>query len=221
MSKQTHAPRFSRRRVLISAAVVAVIVAVGGVGLGTHLAQTAAAQTKHIAKPKPGFAGKLQNPVADAPVAASTAGVIATRVQIPSIGVDTKLIGLDLKPHTNQLKAPLDFNVAGWYVNGTIPGNIGPAVIDGHVDSPTAPGVFLHLSKLKIGAQIAVTLSNKEVKTFVVTKTMPFPKTKFPTDEVYGPTPTPQLRVITCDGIFNKATGHYLDNLVVFASLVS
>jgi sortase (surface protein transpeptidase) len=221
VTENSHVKWFARRKALIIVGIAAVVVIGGGVGIGTHVATTAAAQTRNIATPQPGFAGNIQNPVADTSPAAPTKKVTATRVQIPSIGVDTRLIGLDLKPHTNQLKAPLDFNVAGWYVNGIVPGNIGPAVIDGHVDSPTAPGVFLHLSDLKVGAEIAVTLSNHEVRSFVVTKTMPFPKTHFPTDEVYGPTPTPQLRVITCDGIFDKATGHYLDNLVVFASLVN
>jgi LPXTG-site transpeptidase (sortase) family protein len=142
-------------------------------------------------------------------------------VRIPSIGVDTKLIALDLKPGTDQLKAPLDFGVAGWYSDGTVPGDVGPAVIDGHVDSPTTPGVFLHLAQLREGDQILVTLSNSTVKSFLVTRTIAAPKDHFPTDAVYGPTPDPQLRLITCDGVFNRATGHYLDNLVVFAALAA
>jgi sortase (surface protein transpeptidase) len=209
-----------RTKALIGAGIV-VVLAVGGIGIGTHLA-VARPTPPTAAQLKPGDAGKFQNPVTDAtPAATPTARLTAVRVQIPSIKVDTKLIGLDLKPGTNQLKAPLDFNVAGWYEYGTVPGDIGPAVIDGHVDSPTAPGVFLHLSQLKAGDQILVTLSNHTVKTFVVTHLEAAPKTNFPTQAVYGPTPTPQLRVITCDGIFDHATGHYLDNLVVFAALAS
>lgn len=210
--------RWSRRRMLIASAIAAVVV-VSGIGVAVHLARPAASQAA-VAQQQPGDAGKLQDPVAAATPTPARTAATATRVRIPSIHVDTKLIGLDLKPGTDQLKAPLDFDVAGWYVDGTVPGDVGPAVIDGHVDSPTAPGVFLHLSRLTAGDLIMVTLSNKQVKTFVVTKTMAAPKAHFPTQAVYGPTPTAQLRVITCDGIFNHATGHYLDNLVVFADLV-
>jgi sortase (surface protein transpeptidase) len=207
-----------RSKALIAAGIVAVV-AVSGIAIGAHAA-AGTSPAVSATQAAPGDAGKLQDPqVAAAP--ASTAKVTATRVRIPAIGVDTKLIALDLKPGTDQLKAPLDFDVAGWYKDGTVPGDVGPAVIDGHVDSPTQPGVFLHLSKLQQGDQILVTLSNKEVKTFVVTKTMAAPKAHFPTQAVYGPTPTAQLRVITCDGVFDKATGHYLDNLVVFADLAS
>jgi sortase (surface protein transpeptidase) len=205
-----------RTKIIVGIAAVAIVVAGGAV-----IASRAGAPTTAAASPvHAGSAGRLQDPVADAPSAAKKK-VTAMRVRIPAIGVDTKLIPLTLKPHSDQLKAPLDFNVAGWYVNGTVPGDIGPAVIDGHVDSPTAPGVFLHLRRVTAGDRILVTLSTGVVKTFVVDSTRAAPKNNFPTDAVYGPTPTPQLRVITCDGAFDRATGHYLDNLVVFASLLS
>jgi sortase (surface protein transpeptidase) len=206
-----------RRAALVIGALAAVVLA-SGLALGAHFA-AAGAPRLAAGSSEAGDAGKLQDPVTDA-APAKLPAVTATRVRMPSIGVDTKLIGLDLKPGTDQLKAPLDFAVAGWYEHGTVPGDVGPAVIDGHVDSPTAPGVFLHLAKLRPGDRIEVTLSNAQVKTFAVTKTLAAPKTHFPTRAVYGPTPAPELRVITCDGIFDKATGHYLDNLVVFATLV-
>jgi sortase (surface protein transpeptidase) len=213
MLKITH-PRIA----IIGAAVAAALV-VGGVTIAaTHVPSAKTVAATSTPTPAPGSAGKLQDPTAAAGTTRTDA--TATRVQIPAIGVDSQLVSLSLIPGTNQLQAPANFNLAGWYTDGVVPGDIGPAVIDGHVDSRTAPGVFLHLSELKQGDLILVTLSNGAVKKFIVDSTTEAPKNAFPTAVVYGPTPTAQLRVITCDGIFNNATGHYLDNRIVFASLV-
>jgi LPXTG-site transpeptidase (sortase) family protein len=102
-----------------------------------------------------------------------------------------------------------------------VPGDIGPAVIAGHVDSVTEPAVFARLGELRPGDEVRVTLSTGAVEVFAVDSLTSAPKDAFPTQLVYGPTPTAQLRLITCDGVFNSSTGHYLDNLIVFASLAS
>jgi LPXTG-site transpeptidase (sortase) family protein len=205
------------RITIIAAAVAAAFVVGGGTIVATHMptARPVAAASPTAAS---GSAGKLQDPTAGAGTTRTDA--TATRVQIPAIAVDSQLVSLSLIPGTDQLQAPANFDLAGWYTDGVLPGDIGPAVIDGHVDSRTAPGVFLHLSEVKQGDLILVTLSNGAVKKFIVDSTTEAPKNAFPTAVVYGPTPTAQLRVITCDGIFNNATGHYLDNRIVFASLV-
>jgi LPXTG-site transpeptidase (sortase) family protein len=201
---------------IIAAAVIA---ALATAGTAVAIAETAAPRP-HPVSVRAGDAGKLQNP-AEAIGTAAPAGTTAVRVQIPAIGIDSSLIHLHLVAGTNQLQAPPLFNEIGWYSEGTVPGDVGPAVIDGHVDTPTEAGVFVNLIKLEPGDLILVTLSTGRLVTFSVDSKEAVPKTDFPTQSVYGPTPTPQLRVITCNGIFDPTTRRYLDNLVVFASMVS
>ena len=166
----------------------------------------------------PGAAGGLQDP---APAGgASTSTAVATRVEIPVIGVDSGLEQLPLDAQTGELTPPVEWMSAGWYRDGTVPGDIGPAVIAGHVDSATGPAVFLRLGELTAGDRGLVTLSDGEVREFAVDSVETAPKDAFPTGRVYGPTPSAQLRLITCDGEFDGSTGHYVDNLIVYAHLV-
>lgn len=167
-----------------------------------------------------GYAGALQDP-ADQLSSTASGTRSATRVEIPRIGVDSQLEQLTLDTSTAELTPPVEWLSAGWYRDGTVPGEIGPAVIAGHVDSITAPAVFARLGELAAGDAISVTLSTGEVEAFIVDEIATAPKDAFPTASVYGPTPTAQLRVITCDGDFDSATGHYVDNLIVYASLAS
>ncbi|MBE1492447.1 class F sortase [Plantactinospora soyae] len=138
-----------------------------------------------------------------------------TRVRIPRIRVDSTLARLRLD-RTGRLAAPADFAEAGWYAGGTAPGDVGPAVIAGHVDSAAGPAVFHRLSQLRPGDRIEVRRDDGWVP-FRVTGLSRYAKDDFPTAAVYGPTPGPELRLITCAGVFHRPTGHYLDNLVVFA----
>jgi sortase (surface protein transpeptidase) len=171
------------------------------------------------ADPGSGAAGSFQDPAAQS-YAAPPAGATPERVQIPSIGVDSGLEDLGLGA-AGELDPPKAWESAGWYRDGTVPGAVGPAVIAGHVDSGSGPAVFVDLAKLAVGDEIQVTLSTGTVETFRVTGSERTPKATFPTSDVYGSTPTPSLRLITCDGTFDRSTGHYVDNLIVFADLVS
>ncbi len=220
------APSIRKPAVLVAATVVAVAAAVivGGIALGGGSADRTDAATPAAGSGEQsidtGAAGGYQDP-ATPEVSAPTADATATRVEIPAIGVDSSLERLQLDPRTGELTPPEEWMSAGWYGDGTVPGDIGPSVIAGHVDSVTAPAVFARLGELVPGDDIRVTLSSGDVKEFVVDSQTAAPKDDFPTDLVYGPTPTPQLRLITCDGVFDGGTGHYLDNLIVFASLAA
>lgn len=175
-----------------------------------------AVQPSASAEAPSGFsAGGLQDPSTPAPEASDAAPV---RVQIPAIGVDSTLEDLALDT-TGRLGAPVDYDLAGWYAGGVSPGEIGPAIIAGHVDSPTAPAVFAGIGSLTPGDEIVVTMSDGADLTFEVSGTAQSAKAEFPTDSVYSNVPTPELRLITCGGIFDASTGHYLDNLIVFARL--
>jgi sortase (surface protein transpeptidase) len=144
---------------------------------------------------------------------AAPAGLI-----IPSIGVRTRLVRLGLTP-SGALQVPSTASVAGWYTGSPRPGAIGAAVIVGHIDSQTAPGVFYRLHRLRPGRLVYVRRADGSLAVFRVTAVHSYPKARFPTLAVYGPAPTAQLRLITCGGAFDFATGHYLRNVIVYASL--
>lgn len=138
-----------------------------------------------------------------------------TRLKVPVIGVDTSLETLRLGGD-NELTPPVDFAKAGWYAGGTAPGDTGPAVLAGHVDSKRGPAVFYNLRKLVTGDKIEVVRGGRTL-TFTVTSTAWYPKAEFPTAQVYGATPGSQLRLITCGGVFDRSLRSYKDNLVVYA----
>lgn len=140
------------------------------------------------------------------------------RVSVPRLNISSSLQNLHLLKN-GALQAPTKWQVAGWYSNGTRPGDVGPAVIAGHVDSTSGPAVFFRLSSMRTGDKIQVTESGGKVLTFIVTAKHAYPKNKFPSQTVYGPTALPELRLVTCTGDFDYVHHNYLDNLVVFAVL--
>jgi hypothetical protein len=145
-------------------------------------------------------------------------GAPPVRLTVPAIGVETPLVPLGLEPD-RTMQVPEDFGRAGWFAGGPAPGQPGPAVIAGHVDSRTGPAVFYRLRDLRPGDPIEVTRTDGTRLRFAVEATRSFPKTRFPTDAVFGPTPAAELRLVTCTGTFDRARGSYRDNLVVFARL--
>jgi len=141
------------------------------------------------------------------------------RLRIPQIGVDSALMRLGLLAD-GSLQVPPSGFPAGWYTGGPTPGQLGPAVIAGHVDW-RGPGVFLRLHELKPGALIVVNRADGSQPTFRVSRVATFPKDRFPTASVYGNLDHAGLRLITCGGSFDSRTGHYRDNIVVFGDLTA
>jgi hypothetical protein len=139
-----------------------------------------------------------------------------TRVRITKIGVDSTLQALHLDAQ-GALQAPTDYGKAGWYADGTVPGAPGPAVIAGHVDSKFGRAIFYRLKELRPGDVIEVQNAAEWV-VFRVTRVGRYAKDRFPTAEVYGPTPDAQLRLITCGGTFDHSVKSYVDNVVVYAA---
>ena len=138
---------------------------------------------------------------------------------IPLIGVQTRLITLGLAAD-GALQVPSSTSVAGWYTGSPRPGAIGSAIIVGHIDSVAGPGVFFRLSELTAGDKIYVKRADGTLVEFRVTSVQTYLKDQFPTEDVYGPVPDAELRLITCGGAFDAATGHYLSNIVVYATQV-
>jgi hypothetical protein len=139
------------------------------------------------------------------------------RIWIPSIGVTSALVRLGLDAN-GALEVPTRFGVAGWWAGGPSPGEKGAAVIVGHVDSTAGPGVFYRLGRLQPGAVVWVSREDRAAVEFVVQRIEQVPKTRFPTKEVYGPQAGAVLRLITCGGAFDPSIGHYVDNVIVFAT---
>lgn len=166
-----------------------------------------------------GWAPTTPNPDVAAPTAPGTA-LTAVSVEVPSIGVRSDLLPLDVDA-TGVLVPPDPYDVAGWFTGGPVPGETGPAVIAGHVDSRAGPGVFFRLEEMRPGEAIIVTRSDGSVATFTVRRVESYPKLAFPTERVYGPTPGQELRLITCGGDFDRSRRSYLDNIVVYAVLDS
>jgi sortase (surface protein transpeptidase) len=116
---------------------------------------------------------------------------------------------------------PADFTLAGWYKHGPTPGEPGPAVIAGHIDSYHGPAVFSRLSALQPGGLVRVAEQDGLVAVFRVYAVGQYPKTAFPTSQVYANTNSPELRLITCGGAFDNRIHSYTDNVVVYATLIS
>jgi sortase (surface protein transpeptidase) len=141
---------------------------------------------------------------------------------IPLIGVQTPLITLGLTS-SGALQVPTlaQVAIAGWYTGSPRPGAIGSAIIVGHIDGNHLPGVFIRLDDLRPRDKIYVKRADGTLVEFRVTSVQSYLKDHFPTQAVYGPTPDPELRLITCGGAFDGATRHYLSNIVVYATEVS
>jgi sortase (surface protein transpeptidase) len=146
---------------------------------------------------------------------------VPVRIRIRAIGVDAKLISLGVD-HDGEVEVPALSRAmdAGWYKYGPTPGELGNAVIIGHVDSrKIGPAVFFKLGKLKPGNTIEVVRKDRSVATFRVDGVDSFPKDEFPAGLVYGASEQANLRVVTCGGRFDKKARNYLDNVIVFATL--
>jgi len=140
-------------------------------------------------------------------------------INIPSIGVRTStFVSLGLVAD-GSLEVPKDFASVGWYKDGPAPGQLGPAILAGHVDSHNGPAIFYRLGALRPGTQIDVGRKDGSTAKFTVDRIQSFRKDNFPVAQVYGNVQRAELRLITCGGSFDPKTGHYVDNVVAFAHL--
>jgi hypothetical protein len=212
--------RVPRRRLAVLALGAGLVaVAVGSTGLA------AAALSPQHAVQLPARPSPIPPPSAPSgrtvlPASLSTVQQVARPVwlSIPSIGVRTSLVDLGLRAN-GTLQVPSSTAVAGWYTGSPRPGTIGAAVIAGHVDSRSGLGIFFWLRDLRPGDRVYVGRADGTMAVFTVTAVRKVAKDLFPTAAVYGPVPDPELRLITCGGVFDRSLGSYLSNVVVFARL--
>lgn len=141
-----------------------------------------------------------------------------TGVRIPAIDLDSDLVGLGLDEQ-GRMEVPPGAFPAGWYTGAPTPGELGPAVLAGHVDYGGVAGVFSRLRELRPGDAVEVTRQDGTTVVFRVTRVEQHAKDAFPTAAVYGDLDHAGLRLITCGGAFDRRARSYEDNIVVFAEL--
>lgn len=204
-----------------------VIAAVGAPGHGVPAAAVASPQpgvpSTAAVMPAPGPAFPAPDAAAPAlrpPVATEQPVAPPVSITIADLGIDQHLVGLRVRPD-GTMQVPQVAEDIGWWAKGPAPGETGGAVIAGHVSLGGEPAVFSDLARLADGAQVVVDRSDGSRATFQVVGRQQFPKDAFPDELVYrfdGPT---ALHLVTCGGEVDPATGHYKDNVVLFAELVS
>lgn len=142
-----------------------------------------------------------------------------TRLNIPAIGVETGIVGVGITSD-GAMEAPSAYDQVGWLRTGALPGEVGRAVLAGHVDSRTGPAIFYRLRDLQPGDIVEVTMgSTGELLRFEVRETAQYPETDAPLDRIFGPSDRQELVLITCAGSFDRNRGAYDQRLVVYAEL--
>jgi len=207
-------------------AATAVLLTVAGCAAGQQAAAppqgasstaTASRTATSTASPSP---SRTAEPGRVAPYRSSrkfTAVAPPVRVRIPAIDVNSSLARLG-RAKDGTVEVPRRWQQAGWYSGGFRPGQPGPAVLLGHVDSRTGPAVFYDLRRLRPGETVFVDRADSTTARFRVTRVERYSKTRFPSDLVYFPTLEPSLRLVTCGGSFDPASGHYRDDVIVLAT---
>lgn len=212
-------------RWLIAAALAAMLAIAAGVWGVTHRYD---APTPPTAAAAPGPQGPSSAPPRPASTSSGSlpsgvrAGSRPVSVSIPAIEVQLPLIELGLQSDgTLAVPSGAQVGKGAWFTGSPVPGGNGPAVIEAHVTTATGKGPFFRLASLTDGDRASVRLSDGRWVAFTVYRVARYPKNSFPTGDVYGNTAGPELRLITCGGEFDRSTGHFDDNTVVYARLAA
>jgi hypothetical protein len=162
------------------------------------------------------------DPAAAGPRSPALPHSVPTRLSVPRIGVAATVQAVGLDGGGGIEVPPLSKkNTVGWYDRGPTPGQDGPAVLVGHVDTRSGPSVFAKLGNLREGDKILVSRKDRRIALFRVDAVRAYPKTAVPAGEVYGDFSHPGLRLITCGGAWVGGGRGYADNIVVYASLTT
>jgi sortase (surface protein transpeptidase) len=208
-------PRLWPAVTAVAAALAAVVVVALIFAFSTPVQQQAQSQSPEPVRQP----GTSQTPIA-APPSELPAAKPAS-LTIPAIGVRAEGIkDLGLTPQ-GELEVPGDAKTVGWFTGAPSPGEVGPAVLAAHVDYKHVPGTFSRLKELRDGEQVRVGRADGRTTVFTVYRVDHYAKARFPTDQVYGDTAAAELRLITCGGEFDRSSGNYLDNVVVYARLTA
>jgi hypothetical protein len=175
---------------------------------GTHTVAAVGEQPAPVAATSGTVASAVATPARSVPV----------RLRIPAIGLSVALSSVGLNSD-GTVHVPTDFARPGWFRLGAAPGQLGSAVIVGHVDSYRGPAVFFRLRSLRAGDAVQVDLANGGVARFVVSRVTSYPKDRFPARLVYGSHGYSALQLVTCGGTFDARARSYRSNIVVYSVL--
>jgi hypothetical protein len=174
-----------------------------------------------LAPPAPSAAAlRAVAPVPAVPQALATSRSVPVTLRIPALGMSVTIGTLGLQAD-GTVQVPSGTAQPGWFDLGPTPGQLGSAVILGHVDSYLGEGVFFGLRTLAAGDQVDVDLADGDTAHFTVNAVVQYPKDGFPAQRVYGSHGSSALQLVTCGGVFDHQTGSYLSNVVVFTSLTA
>ncbi len=158
----------------------------------------------------------------EAPATRVASGQVAAgrpvSITIPAVGVEARVVPVGLRPDRSMEVPGVD--QAGWYELGPRPGEAGPAVIVGHVDSRSGPAVFFRLGQLRRGDRIVVGQAGGGSQSFLVERIERPAQEALPVERIWNRANQPLLRLITCGGSFDRSTGHYRDNIIVYAKAI-
>jgi hypothetical protein len=199
--------------------VTAAMLVLAGIGVAAAAAWTAARESSDSSATVPGTVSTAPPPTFASPREPGMPTSVPVRLVIPAIGVDAPLIRVGQVGHSVGVPPLGDLNLAGWFDRTVTPGQTGPSLIDGHVDSYAGRSVFFNLKNLKLADQIRVLRADGTTAVFRVTWVQIVAKAAFPWHAVLGPTSYPALRLVTCGGPFDSLTGHYIDNIIVYAAI--
>lgn len=197
----------------IAAAVLIVVGVAGVVFFGIQIAQG------HKLEPLKTFSSST--PVKTATGIKPLPRSRPTHITVPSVGINASVTPVGRDSEGSIQMPPLFDWTTGWYKYSPTPGQIGPAIIVGHVDTYKGISVFWRLRYIKKGDIINVSRADGHTARFKVTALKQFSQANFPTKEVYGNIQYPGLRLITCGGAFDKQTASYTQNTVVYAFLLN
>jgi len=166
------------------------------------------------APPAGRVAGVARSPAARAEV---TVTAVPVRLRIAAIGVSAPVVPVGVAAD-GTLGIPASPSVVGWWAGGSSPGRTsGATVLVGHVDSAShGPGALFRLQQLRPGTAVTVIAGGRPWH-YAVRAVRAFAKAGLPSAAVFGQRVTPRLVIVTCGGPFDAATGHYRDNIVIYA----
>src|ERR1051326_588384 len=213
---QSRHPRRTLFRVLAGGVFAGTTLGVGSVGCGqsSTFEEPSVVAPAPVEKAPPAAQGSAKGSMT-APMPESE----PVSIEIPSLGVTSKVMALGLRPD-GSMEVPPGAYPAGWYTAAPTPGELGPAIIAGHVNWNGEQGVFFELHKMTPGDEITVRRRDSSTARFRIDDVAQYPKNEFPTEAVYGNIDHAGLRLITCGGDFDKSAHSYVDNIVVYASLI-
>ncbi len=143
------------------------------------------------------------------------------RLRIPRIELDVPFVAPLGLAQNGEVEVPTSFTEVGWYKYSPTPGELGPSVVLGHVDSVSGPAVFYSLGQVEVGDEILVEREDASIARFVVERLERYEQVEFPTESVYGNIDHAGIRLITCSGTFDRDRDRYTHNLVVYGRLVT